>query len=539
MVLQHGNRVERAVMLALQKRFGSRVRFESDRAYALSDIDPNSYDSVEEFKCDYLVYSFLRKWKGLDTKIDLPQKTIDSWIAAERQCFRTNIRLAHEASTGFYSVAPRIISDAQRKIANVLGVYDPEYIERLYRFSGGATFDIKRGTPTPEKMKTVLSHSKSCFAYALNALADDPIWFPDGLSISKHLRTVDADKLIMVPKNSKTHRMISAGPTLNGFVQQGFGRYIRQRLKEFSVNLDDQTINQELAKRSFDDGLATIDLSMASDTLSIALVKLLLPSNWFAVLDATRVKFSQVGKNGKRVLLEKFSAMGNSFTFELESLIFWALASSVTESSRNVCSVYGDDIIVHSDDYPTVVEVLHWAGFKVNLDKSFSKPSKFYESCGKQYFMGVDVTPAYQKEVCNKPIEFVRLHNRLYRAAMRLDFVDRMQPIFSLVKRMFREAYPRIKIGDGPVVEFDEYFISLDGNLTDSITDRTSVWALKRVPKRRPMTGRSEELAYAYKLRHPSTLNVSRKGYAEYEDGERYVNKRIVVWRSAQVGRPT
>lgn len=154
--------------------------------------------------------------------------------------------------------------------------------------------------------------------------------------------------------------------------------------------------------------LATIDLSMASDTLSASIVRLLLPPGWWRMLCRLRSPVTKWFDGSDRVV-EKFSSMGNGFTFELESLIFYALASAVT---GNV-SVYGDDIIVPTDSYDQVVEVLGAYGFRINTAKSYSIGS-FRESCGMDAFGGLDCTPFFIRSLPESVEDIVKIHNALW-----------------------------------------------------------------------------------------------------------------------------
>ena len=69
--------------------------------------------------------------------------------------------------------------------------------------------------------------------------------------------------------------------------------------------------------------------------------------DWFELLD--RFRTGSVTYRDKIIKLNKFSSMGNSYTFELESLIFYSLAvatcSHLGIDPRDV-SVYGDDVII-------------------------------------------------------------------------------------------------------------------------------------------------------------------------------------------------
>jgi hypothetical protein len=170
------------------------------------------------------------------------------------------------------------------------------------------------------------------------------------------------------------------------------GRYIRNRLKHFGVNLDFQGLNQALAIYGSQTGkYATIDLASASDTVSMEVVLALLPEPWLDILAAMRSPAYRL--DGVWRGYHKWSSMGNGYTFELESLLFWALCSSISED----VAVYGDDLIVPTESYETIIRVLEVCGFSVNPDKSFSK-GYFRESCGQDAFNGVSVTPIYWKD---------------------------------------------------------------------------------------------------------------------------------------------
>jgi len=125
---------------------------------------------------------------------------------------------------------------------------------------------------------------------------------------------------------------------------------------------------------------------------------------------------------GKWYHLEKFSSMGNGFTFELETLIFSAAVSAVYEMKGLVCtfgvdaSVYGDDIIVRTEAAADVIAALKYIGFTTNSDKTFLN-GYFRESCGGDYFNGVPVRGYYMKESPNEPHQIIALCNGIYSAS--------------------------------------------------------------------------------------------------------------------------
>lgn len=205
---------------------------------------------------------------------------------------------------------------------------------------------------------------------------------------------IDDGRVAFVPKNAKTYRTVMTEPTLNTLVQGAYGRWIADRLRRIGQDINDQTRNQRMARwGSLTGELATLDLSSASDTISTELVAHLLPYDWFSALDSCRTKTALDGDTQYR--LEKFSSMGNGFTFPLQTLIFWALASSCNQSDKDV-SVYGDDIIVPVTHIADILATFDACGFILNKDKSYWT-GPFRESCGADYYFGVNVRPFYFK----------------------------------------------------------------------------------------------------------------------------------------------
>jgi hypothetical protein len=527
--LQQRNAVEIDVMSSLQMHLEPSVKFDNVFDYVNFEIEPNVYSSLDQFKRDYAYTSFLRKWKGFkDNRINPEWAAFSTWRKAEELCFSTNRRLHFEASTGSYSVAPDLIVRAQRKILQILGSLRMEKIAELCRFGNGATYDLRRGSTHAEKSCRP-SVTFDAIPWVCRALTGDD-YLGSLVGPFHTLRVVSANRMVMVPKTVKTHRPIAAEPTLNSYVQQGVGRYVRFRLKQFGVDLDDQTINQDLARWAYNYGLATIDLSSASDTLCTNLVKLLLPREWFEMLDNLRCKATEY--KGKRFLTSKFSSMGNAFTFELESMIFYALVSEAC--TAGVTSVYGDDIVVHSDDFRSVLEILTWAGFVANERKSFGAGSHFYESCGKHYFDGQEVTPCFQKDVCTRPHDYVRLHNRLVRAGIRLDLRNEFEAAARVVRERSRTDFGSRSPGIGPLVEYDEYFIREAYSWDDPKADRVRVKSAITLPIVSLSETEEEHIAYyARKLRTPGFLNPDPKGQSSDSTGAKLLVTEKYHWRSA------
>jgi len=172
---------------------------------------------------------------------------------------------------------------------------------------------------------------------------------------------------------------------------------MRNKLKRVGIDLRDQSRNQKLSEQGsleweLEDPYVTIDLSSASDSISVGLCRNLLPPEWFCYLNSIRSHSYLL--NGDLHRYHKFVTMGNGFCFPLETLIFASLCvTAYNEVGRKPdYSVYGDDIIVRRSVADRVLLLLGVCGFKANPKKTFLE-GPFRESCGTDWFSGEDVRP--------------------------------------------------------------------------------------------------------------------------------------------------
>lgn len=312
-----------------------------------------------------------------------------NFFKAEELCRITNKKL------DFYSQHPeRMPKDIvyylpriRQEIANCLGE-SISFIRRipdLVRLTGGATAVTKRERSLPF-MKVKKSYDATAGAVPfINAFCEYRI----GSRPRINLR--NTNRVITVPKDWKTDRNIACEPTGNLPFQLAVDAYVKDRLILcHGIDLSSQRTNQELARiGSLDGSFATIDLSMASDTLALNTVLFLFPEDWVYLLMRLRTPcYSGVHGYGK---YSKFSSMGNGFTFALETLLFTSICKSV---SAEAFSVYGDDIVVSTGVAERVVRLLRFFGFIPNKDKTYLS-GPFRESCGMDYFNGVNVRPFF------------------------------------------------------------------------------------------------------------------------------------------------
>lgn len=227
---------------------------------------------------------------------------------------------------------------------------------------------------------------------------------------SKDLQRVS--KLQFVPKTATKLRTISMEPPSLMYIQEGIRvelqRYIRKhRVLRHVIKFDDQTQNQMLAHiGSMLQNIATIDLSAASDSVSLQLVRKLFRKVPFLYKCCMMTRSTHtLLPNGDVIKLNKFAPMGSAMSFPVECIIFAAIVEysyrtyqGIEKSlERRYFSIYGDDIICNDYLATTVMNNLSRLHFRVNRDKSFTGGILFRESCGVEYYDGIDVKPIYYR----------------------------------------------------------------------------------------------------------------------------------------------
>lgn len=364
-------------------------------------------------------YMWMRRFDALSEKnasldsIESPEdNALIKFRAAEAHCkeFNSNITSIYDSAPIAGVGAREVLHLIQRKIKSYLEDV-PELGDLHCAFGSGATTTCRKKTSAKWKLSSQLACARDC----RSSLPELATLYPtlDWSSIS-----LGMGSLSFVPKNAKTARSIMTEPVLNGFVQKGIGSHIKRKLLKKGCNLYDQSINRNKARiASTLNGDATIDLSAASDNISYAIVKLLLPFDWYEFLATWRTDTAYLKSNNEVFPLHKFSSMGNGYTFELESCIFYAcgqVACDLVGISPNAVSTYGDDIIVPPEAVDALFSILALCGFTVNNEKSFWRGT-FRESCGGDYFLGVDVRPFYVKDIFTDA-RLVALSNQIGRS---------------------------------------------------------------------------------------------------------------------------
>ncbi len=382
------------------------------------------YDTPMSYRRAVQATDLLRKAGFLPTEVDLHGEALKTFFLAEQQCYRTNERLYQ-----FVFQPPRlngkapeaILALARKYIDSWLGPFSDLRVAELARHGPGATYFDRGQLTTPcDKMSSLPSLTPDSwpwlFPWSSTAWASACV--EEGYSERPPV-FIPGNRFTSVPKDSSKNRGIAIEPSINMFYQLGLGNLVRDRLRR-NAGVDllhAQKLHRAVARAGSITGeVSTIDLSNASDTVCKNLVRILTPHSWFEAFNSLRSPKTFV--EGKWVLLEKFSSMGNGFTFELETLIFMGLAAAVNEFLGKSflmgtdIHVYGDDIIVPTSMASELLVVLGFCGFTPNPKKTFIS-GPFRESCGGDFYDGEAVRPLYIKDDPQNPFEWMVLANQV------------------------------------------------------------------------------------------------------------------------------
>lgn len=318
------------------------------------------------------------------------------------------------------TLEPSIIANARHFIVTTLervtSDFDEEDIQNplnldllfsYWKFGPGASNGIK-GSHAAEKIEQDMTCT-SRSAPLVFKLRQNNAYFQlnDERKGSVGLTVIQGSRLTTVPKNEDTERTIAIEPSGNMALQLAAGEYLTRGLRYIGLDIrSQQPLNKALALRgSMDGGIATIDLKSASNLYGLDLIRLLMPEKWVRLLEAIRSEEIEL-PDGTSCALNMVSTMGNGFTFPLMTLVNAALLYGFRcgRGGPNLfidwssSAIFGDDIIVPTEEYLQFCDVLVSAGLVVNSDKSFSD-GPFRESCGGDYHLGVDITPFYAKSL--------------------------------------------------------------------------------------------------------------------------------------------
>lgn len=423
-------------------------------------LEIQQYSGVLDQYVKTQLVALVKKFPWLPDELpgfDPEQTAMEKFLAAEHRCKRVNQR-SRLLRYGVGFAYGEVLSLSKSWIRSIIGRKpDLERIYDLCDWGPGANVGVigDRTSFARKFLSKTWTVTPLALSYATSALWSNHqlrmILLDEGRPqvcldrekfsalVKARVALVSHNNISFVPKTYKTHRSIASEPLLNGYLQKGIDQFMRHRLRAAGIDLDlkHQEPNQLMARQGSLGGFnpyVTIDLSAASDSLSIGCAKTLLPSEWYELLDSCRSH--RYRYRGVEKTYEKFVSMGNGFCFPLQTLIFASVcyACSVIDGQPADFRVYGDDIIVRQSTALRVLEVLRYLGFRNNPDKTFIF-GPFRESCGADWYSGLDIRPVYMDFRLDTNVDLYKFHNSTLRSGLTFDF-------FAGVRESLREYCP-------------------------------------------------------------------------------------------------
>jgi hypothetical protein len=345
-------------------------------------------------KCEYQLENFLKRYRFENDRFDdaeLQQKALQGQL--------DNIARLSKPFELRYATK-MVLQHARQIITKILGSYDEEEHLDLCRFGKRASV----GSPYSKsyldlKVRAPFEASSEHISWFKNLLVKDQILNkvvqqakPKGkplYKICKHLTNTN------VPKSYKSLRSITKNTTIGAFHSYGLGMMITSRLKDAGLNIKVLQHKHGIYARRFSRTRThvTADLSAASDSITLNLLMYLIPRSWLRALKLGQIRTIQL-TDGSIHQTPTFCGMGIGFTFPLETLVFYGLLTAIKELTltKGLVSVYGDDLIYPRRIHSYVSVVFPDLGLTLNQDKTYTT-EYFRESCGSDYYHGIDVRP--------------------------------------------------------------------------------------------------------------------------------------------------
>lgn len=370
------------------------------------------YENISEYRAFFQANALFSKADDLPALMGLTEKALQDFLDCEQLNKETNIRFLTRA------VSSPLIYQTSRVVADILGDYSELDMAQNLRFGPGVSSSCRGSmatlahkleadiTCTPRSHEIVERTFKHFFQYYYRL---KPVISPEHYNY-----------FTTVPKTYKQARGICIGQHGNIVVQLAYGALLRRKFKK-CIDLDFAAdFHRHLVEKKWRE-IATIDLRSASQMIARRAVQAVWPEQWLSVMDDLREEYTLL-PDGTKNYNQHYSAMGNGFTFEMESILFYSIAKAAMLNAGmkwTYLSVFGDDIIVDKECGPIVVQALKEFGFIPNDEKTYLD-GPFKESCGVDTLRGRNIRPIFLRNLKDgKFIEvFYKLANNITRMAV-------------------------------------------------------------------------------------------------------------------------
>lgn len=441
-LLVHGEELTDALAKSLVRVSKNKLPYDGESSDHLYSSEPMA--------ASLLLLRYLKRFTPVDTDL-IQSKTLSEFISVENRNKLTQRREPnmHVLNYVRYEVLGLLDWDA---LCDEIEALDPRHLE----FTPGAAADAN--SSIGKKLEAIAStrpeffHEPFGIPYTGARVENEVPWWGTQNQYDQRIVKVRA-----VPKSYKASRIIAMEQSYSQARAHAISTVIRRHLPKW-VDVTDQTRNQALAMMgSIGDDLATLDAEHASDFITKSLVWEIFPERFVKLLEPYIGTHHDI--DGRVRLMQMFSTSGNSLTFDVETITYWAIGRAGDHfhkmfsyvdgtgdcncdnmPDRPFCSAYGDDTIVPKSSAVTVIEFFSALGLKINVRKSFFEDHPYRESCGVEYYDGVECSSMYYPRF---PIigKFsngkVSLGVRLFRDTYRGKIDDSTTMLIDLQRKLF------------------------------------------------------------------------------------------------------
>ena len=346
----------------------------------------------------------------------------------------------------------------------------------------GESYNPRRGRTSPlDKFTGILGVTPNAAPLARKFIRRTSYLYDAYHSGELKIQVVRGNRMSTVPKTTEKDRVICMEPELNMALQKALGCTLRRVYRKITGR--DLNDTQEFHKSIVRDGLiehrghvympATIDLSAASDSISMLLCKEVLPPWIYDLVCSTRSP--EFVSDNEWHLWNIVSSMGNGFTFELLSVIT-LLACEI--SGAKFYSTYGDDIICDADSAASVMSTLKHLGFTINESKTCVGIPQL-ESCGAFSFDGKDI-PRYEFTWMENDHDVIVTLNKLFRLSIAYKDCDRLGPFTrDLWNQLYKLNQQHLPCGPNHDCTVDGRWVMLPDELYPTKKNALPSWAVK------------------------------------------------------------
>lgn len=420
---------------------------ESVAGFRASGFPGRMAASPKLFKCDYQLEALFKRYRFENDAYSESELRSMSW----KKFLDTQCRLAQGVSET--PLLNKVIREARVIAKEILGDYDPEEHANLCAFGKRACVGTRYiDSNLHIKLSKPITGSQKHIWWFKQHLKGDALLREAILDAQNRKRVLykvcQSLTLTLVPKSYKSLRSIMPDTLIGSFYTRGLGRVLALRLKRVGLDIRHlQSVHGIKAEKSSKTLVnVTADLSAASDSISLWLLRRVLPDKWFKVLLFGRIP--HINYEGATVRMQTILTMGLGHTFPLQTLIFYSLTESIRRimNVRGKCSVYGDDLIYPRGIHKLVSYVFPRVYLQLNTDKTYANVH-FRESCGSDYYRGVAVRPfcpegQHQRLTGLQYAQFLyKLYNGLLRRWEYREIPLTLNYIYALIVRRCGECF--------------------------------------------------------------------------------------------------